>query len=186
MRLLPLSLVTIVLCWGSLPALAKSSKPDGFFYGMRLGDADDLIADDSQYEVVYRIDTASTADVFCSYQKKTQYLAHFLRGDCIAVEKRAVVEATAMDSMFAAYRESLGEPKEGVVSKDGKNHYAHWTYKDRELELTALRREDGRFLLIHEEYDPRKAGEAKVLQQRELPDSELGEAKAERQRLIAE
>jgi hypothetical protein len=169
-----------------IPAWSKSAKPDGFYYAMPLDDVQELLEDDPQYEVVYRIDTDSTAAIFCTYQQKAQYLAHFLRGECCAVEKRAIVEATAMEAMFTAYLKALDEPHEAAASSDAKTRYAHWTYKDRELELTALRRTDGRFLLIHEEYDPRRAGEARVLQQRELPESAVGEAEAERQRLIAE
>jgi hypothetical protein len=168
------------------PVQAKERKPDGFYFGMRLEASAELLDSDSLYEVVYRIDTPSTADIFVTYQDKTQYLAQFLRGECIAIEKRAVVEAPAMEAMFAAYRQKLGEPHEAADSQDAKTHYAHWTYKDRELELTGLRRSDGRFLLIHEEYDPQLAGEAKALQQRELPESAVGENEAQRQRLVAE
>jgi hypothetical protein len=179
---LGLLVVTAMLGW----AHSKDARPDGFYYSMSLEAANELLDSDSQYEVVYRIDTASTADIFCNYLQKTQYLAHFLHGDCCGVEKRAVVEAAAMHSMFSAYRAALGEPHEGATTQDSKTHYAHWTYKDRELELTALRRSDGRYLLIHEEYDPRRAGEVRVLQERELKDSPTGQAELERQRLVAE
>jgi hypothetical protein len=160
----------LVLMLAPLAAQAKrTSLPrDGFYYGMKLADANALLKASADYAIAYRVDTQSTSDIFCRYQQHTLYLTHFLRGACHSVEKRAIVSFEDADKMFVAYFKTLGDTDEVAQSTDRRSRYAKWRFKDRELILSAYGREDGTFLLVHEEYDPLRISEAVVLQQREL------------------
>jgi hypothetical protein len=163
-----LGIGAVLLC-GLLGGMAHAAPPrDGSFYGMALAQANALLEDALNYELAYRVDTPSTADIFVRFQQHTLYLGHFLDGECVSVEKRAVVSAEAMQGMFDAYRAKLGAPGEGADSTDSRSHYAKWVWPERVLELSASARSDGSYLLSHEEYDPERMREAVLLQQREL------------------
>jgi hypothetical protein len=151
-----------------LPLAPQAAVRDGFYFGMPLASADALLQDTTDYELAYRVDTPSTADVFVRFRQHTLYLGHFLNGECCSVEKRAIVGADDMQRMFDAYLARLGTPTESADSTDGRTHYAKWAWRDRVLELSANARTDGAYLLAHEEYDPERSREAVLLQQREL------------------
>lgn len=138
---------------------------------MRLVEAEALLKDSANYELAYRVDSASTADIFVRYRQHTLYLGHFLDGECISVEKRAIVSRESMEEMFAAYSEVMGPPGKGSESRDGQLHYSRWSWRDRELELSANSRSDGGFLLIHQEYSPQLRRDAVLRQQQELRDN---------------
>jgi hypothetical protein len=147
---------------------ASWAQQDGFHFGMTQAVAEKRLRNTADYEVAYRVDTASTSDIFVRYRQHTLYLGHFLHGECVSVEKRAVVSSEARERMFMAYGEKLGRPDEGSTSKDGQLHFAKWIWRDRVLELSANARADGAWLLSHKELDPKRAREAVLLQQREL------------------
>ena len=166
-------LACCLLVFAFLVPLAAQAKHgsvarDGFYFGMRLTEAEALIKSNPDYVVAYRVDTTDTNDIFCRYQDHTLYLSHFLRGQCCSVEKRAIVNFDDTAKMFDAYFKALGNTDEVAISADRKSRYARWRFKDRELSLTAYGRDNGTYLLVHEETDTMRMGEAQVLQQRQL------------------
>lgn len=163
----PLAMLLLVLA-----VQARADAPrDGFYFGMSQSTAEKLLSNAADYELAYRVDTASTADIFARYRQHTLYLGHFLHGECVSVEKRAVVSSEARERMFSVYSEKLGRATEGSSSSDGRMHHAKWVWQDRVLELSANARADGGWLLTHKEFDPPRAREAVLAQQRELRDS---------------
>jgi hypothetical protein len=149
--------------------LAKELADDGLLrYGMELGQAREAIADEDDWDIAYQIATPSTFDLACRYKEELYFQARFYLGRCYFIEKRLEVAAEETEPLFTHFHDKLGEPDEATQSHDGRLAFARWSSDDREVTLTAYRRDSGLYVMTYEEFEPEVVGIARQVQEREL------------------
>jgi hypothetical protein len=172
MRFLLTTLAFLLLAW---PASAKEKKADQIHdpaplrYGMEQAEAEKVISDQAMWRVAYRVDTASTTEFAAAWSGSVFYKVRFLNGKCCYIEKRAEVEAEAVDQLIQMYRAVYGDSPEATSSRDGRLIFSRWQAPEREITISAVGR-GGKYKLFYEEYDPLQAGDVRVAQERELDD----------------
>jgi hypothetical protein len=146
---------------------------DGQFrYGMLITEANEWLANnESDFLIQYRIDTPSTNEIACVYQESEFYRVRFYQGSCYFIERRSEIEAEAIPGVFEQFTAEYGESPEVTQSRDQRLWYGHWMLRDRDVELTAYDRAEGRFILTYQEFDPLLLGEALRVQEQEVVNS---------------
>lgn len=139
-----------------------------FRFGMSLADADAVLRDEDNWQVAYRIDTPSTADIACAWQEDVIYMVRFYQGRCYAMEKRTEVDFDEVERVFRFFDEKLGETPEATQSSELELLFSRWTLEDREISVTAYAYEGQSYMLTYEELDPLVVGEARHAQEQEL------------------
>jgi hypothetical protein len=165
-----------VIAWMALLlALVVSAKGgvdftnERFFrFGMDQADADEVIANEKDWKVLYRVDTTQTTTIACVYGEQVFYQLGFYQGRCYSLEKRAELPQAQVDPSFKYYLDKLGKTDELTSSSDEKLLFSRWTTKDREISLTAAAREAGIYMLTYEEKDPIAEMDAQHVMDEEL------------------
>jgi hypothetical protein len=161
--------ITALVCL-SAPAWAEVDFLDSgqFRYGMLVTEANELLAgNESDFIIQYRIDTPSTNEISCVYKETEYYLVRFYQGSCYFIERRAEIEKDAVPGVFEQFTAKYGDSPEMTQSSDQRLWYGHWILRDRDVELTAYDRTDGKYLLTYQEFDPMLQGEALHVQEQE-------------------
>jgi hypothetical protein len=167
--------IAVVVCMAFALALVISAKGsvdftnERFFrFGMSQADADEAIANEKDWKVLYRVDTTQTSTIACVYQEQVFYQLGFYQGRCYSLEKRAELPQAQVDPSFKYYLDKLGKTDELTSSSDEKLLFSRWTTKDREISLTGAAREDGIYMLTYEEKDPIAEMDAQHVMDEEL------------------
>lgn len=142
-----------------------------FRFNMEQSAAEEVLQDEKNWEIMYRVDTTQTCSIACVYQGAVFYRLSFYQGRCYSMEKRAEVPVAQVDAAFKYYLDKLGQTDEMATSADEKLVFSRWTAKNRELSLTAAARATGIYMLTYEEQDPLIAQDAE-----HAMDEELGNA----------
>lgn len=150
------------------PLSSELTKEKLLKYGMEQAKADELIANADDWDVAFRIATPSTLDMACRYKKDLYFEARFYLGKCYYIEKRIEVKQEELEPIFDFFHDKLGDTPEATQSHDGRLLFSRWTADDREISLTAYRREAGRYLITYDEFDPDTVGVAQHVQETEL------------------
>lgn len=167
--------IAVIAIMASALALVISAKDsvdftnERFFrFGMNQADADEAIANEKDWKVLYRVDTTQTTTLAVVYQGLMFYQLGFYQGRCYSLEKRAELSQAQVDPSFKYYLDKLGKTDELTSSSDEKLLFSRWTTKDREISLTAAAREDGIYMLTYEEKDPIAEQDAQHVMDEEL------------------
>jgi hypothetical protein len=170
MRTLLTTLALLLLAW---PACSKEEKdakvhdPAPLRYGMDLEEANKVVADQAMWRVAYRVDTERTSEFAAAWSGSVFYKVRFLDGKCCYIEKRAEVDAQAVDQLIQMYRAVHGDSREATQNKSGTLIFSRWQLPNREITISAVGRH-GRYKLFYEEYDPVQVGDVRVAQESEL------------------
>jgi hypothetical protein len=171
MRLVVSVMLTLVCAGQALAAenLAEELIKERLLkYGIEQGKALEVIDDADDWDIAYEISTPSTFDLACRYKEDLYFQARFYLGRCYYIEKRLEVEEEQVEPVFSHFRDKLGDTPEAAQSHDGRLSFSRWSTDDREVSLTAYRRESGKYLVTYEEFEPEIIGLARHVQEQEL------------------
>lgn len=171
----PILAIALALVFAASAHAAVDFLQDGQFrYGMVIGEADEWLAkNESDFIVQYRIDTPSTNEIACIYEETEFYRVRFYQGTCYFIERRAEIDAEALPALFEQFTAEYGESPEVTQSRDQRLWYGHWILRDRDVELTAYDRFEGKYILTYQEFDPLLLGEALRVQEQEVMNSSV-------------
>ena len=155
-----------------------------FWYGMDYGQAQSVLEDERDWEVLGELSTPSTSEIRCIWREEVLYIVRFYQGRCYHLEKRAEISAEAVNETFTYYLSTIevdddrGEYLDAMPAPDGGVQPVHnedmsllfcrWNLMSREIELTAQAHEDGSYMVFYEEFDPLVRSEAEHTRQQEL------------------
>lgn len=170
---------TAVIGLGSAQAAKKAEQVEFtseklVHFGMKVEDVEKLVEDEEDWQIAYKIKTASTMDIACRYKKQIYFQARFYQGRCYYLEKRAEASLEEVKQVFAHYLDKFGESPEGTQSRDGRLMFARWDKDEREISLTADMRSNGNYILTYEDIEPGVIGEANYVQEQEIRNSQQG------------
>lgn len=172
MRVMSKAILTVVIILGfSTSSWAAVDFLEGgqFRYGMLVTEANDVLAkNESDFKIQYRVDTPSTNEIAVVYKETEYYHVRFYEGTCYFIERRAEIEKDAVPGMFEQFTTEYGDSPELTQSSDQRLWYGHWILRDRDVELTAYDRTDGKYLLTYQEFNPMVQGEALHVQEQEF------------------
>lgn len=143
-------------------------------FGMKVEDAEKLVEDEEDWQIAYKIQTASTMDLACRYNKEVYFQARFYQGRCYFLEKRIEASLEEVKQVFSHYLGQFGVSPEGTQSRDGRLMFARWDKDEREITLTGGMRSNGKYILTYEDFAPAIIGEANYVQEQELRNSQAG------------
>jgi len=133
-----------------------------FRYGMAQSEASDRFGDpekpNEDYQVLYRVDTPSTAEFGCVYKSQELYLVRFYEGECFFIERRAEILFDEVQEVFDFFNKLYGSTPEATQSRDSRLLYARWMLKDRDIEISAHQREGNAYIMTYQEVDPMLLG----------------------------
>ncbi len=164
-----------LLLAGLLPCEARASteflNDKAFQYGMNQLDAVKLIygeRSDREWEIAYDIATTSTWEIACRHHEEVMYVVRFFNGRCIYVEKRAELESKDMEKTISELFDRNGPTGEVAGNRKESQFFARWTVEERSMELMAMRRRAGLFLLSYQDCDEALNNEAMLVRDREI------------------
>ncbi len=169
-----LALMAAVFMAWALPAAAAENLAEELIkerllkYGIEQERALELIEDEDDWDIAYRISTPKTFDLACRYKEDLYFQARFYLGQCYYIEKRLEVEQEELEPVFDHFHDELGDSPEAAQSHDGRLLFSRWRGDDREVSLTAYRRESGKYVITYEEFEPEIIGVARHVQEQEL------------------
>jgi hypothetical protein len=168
-----LLLAALVLAWAGMVWAAENLAEELvnerlLRFDMEQPKALELIDDEDDWDIAYRIATPSTFDLACRYKEDLYFQARFYLGKCYYIEKRLEVEQEQIEPVFNHFHDKLGDSPEAAQSHDGRLLFSRWSSDDREVSLTAYRRESGKYVITYEEFEPEIVGVARHVQEQEL------------------
>lgn len=170
---LRLLLPLLLLCLLPLRAWAETEflNDKAFSYGMSQEDAAKMIYGDKHgkdWEIAYDVATTSTWEIACRHHEEVQYVVRFYEGTCIYVEKRAEIDGRDVEKTISKIFDVNGETAEAAGNTGESQFFARWTHDDRTIELMAMRRRGGKFLLSYQDADLGRVNEAMLIRDREI------------------
>lgn len=169
-----LILTGFVLCLGMAGTASADTEflsDRSFQYGMSQEDAAKMIYGEKsskEWEIAYDIATASTWELACRHHEEVMYVVRFFEGRCIYVEKRAELEPRDMEKTISEIFDRNGSTAEVAGNRNESQFFARWNDEERSMELMAMRRRGGKFLLSYQDTDEELLNEALLIRDREI------------------
>ncbi|MCB1218557.1 hypothetical protein KDL44_14325 [bacterium] len=170
------ALLMLLLSPGLAIADTEFLNDKAFQFGMSQKDAAELLYGEKHakdWEIAYDVATRSTWEIACRHHEEVQYVVRFYEGRCIYVEKRSEMEGRDMEKAISKLFDTNGNTSEAAGNTAESQFFARWTRDERSMELMAMRRRGGKFLLSYQDAELGLVNEAMLVRDRELKEGRM-------------